>query len=106
MLNSLAQLIGPREISKKFSKSNFQLVLMIDGWSISCKIVLKWLAIDLSDGKSTFFSNGLVPSGDMVYYCLGAVNIPLLYQRFILYIFFIAIVFHMHKSNHTLMLLV
>ena len=26
---------------------------MIDGWSISCKIVLKWMPMDLTDGKST-----------------------------------------------------
>ena len=26
---------------------------MIDGWNISCKIVLKWMPMDLTDGKST-----------------------------------------------------
>ena len=26
---------------------------MIDGWSISCKVVLKWMPINLIDGKST-----------------------------------------------------
>ena len=32
----------------------FKLILVIDGWSIYCKIVLKWMPIDLTDdGKST-----------------------------------------------------
>ena len=26
---------------------------MVGGWSISCKIVLKWMPMDLTDGKST-----------------------------------------------------
>ena len=40
-------------IQRKFRKIIFQLILLIDGWSISCKIVLKWMPMDLTDGKST-----------------------------------------------------
>ena len=32
---------------------NFQLILVIDGWSISCKIVLKWMPVDPTGVKST-----------------------------------------------------
>ena len=38
---------------KKFKESNFPANLVIGGWSISCKIVLKWMPMDLTDGKST-----------------------------------------------------
>ena len=31
----------------------FQQILVIDGWRVSCKIVLKWMPTDLTDGKST-----------------------------------------------------
>ena len=48
-LNSLA----PGRIQRNFWKLIFQLILVIDGWSISCKIVLKWMPMDLTDGKST-----------------------------------------------------
>ena len=37
--NSLA----PGRFQRNFRKVIFQLILVIDGWSISCKIVLKWL---------------------------------------------------------------
>ena len=36
-----------------FRKVIFQLILMIDGWNISCKIVLKWMPMDFTNGKST-----------------------------------------------------
>ena len=44
-----AQLSSIRPIRKVI----FQLIVMIDGWSISCKIVLKWMPMDLTDGKPT-----------------------------------------------------
>ena len=47
--NSLA----PGRFQRNFRKVIFQLILVIDGWSISCKIVLKWMSMDLTDGKST-----------------------------------------------------
>ena len=36
-----------------FRKVIFMLILVIDGWSISCKIVLKWMPMDFDDAKST-----------------------------------------------------
>ena len=48
-INSLA----PGRFQRNFRKVIFQLILVIDGWSISCKIVLKWMPMDLTDGKST-----------------------------------------------------
>ena len=48
-VNSLA----PGRCQRNFRKVNVQLNLVIDGWSISCKIVLKWMPMDLTDGKST-----------------------------------------------------
>ena len=38
---------------RNFRKVIFQLALVIGGLSISCKIVLKWMPVDLIDGKST-----------------------------------------------------
>ena len=29
------------------------LILMTDGWCISCEIALRWISLDLTDGKST-----------------------------------------------------
>ena len=49
LFNSLA----PGRFQRNFRKVIFQLMLVIDGWSISCKIVLKWMPMDLTDGKST-----------------------------------------------------
>ena len=48
-VNSLA----PGWFQRNFRKVIFQLILVIDGWSISDKIVLKWMPMDLIDGKST-----------------------------------------------------
>ena len=47
--NSLA----PGRFERNFRKLIFQLILVIDGWSISCKIVVKWMPMDLTDDKST-----------------------------------------------------
>ena len=48
-VNSLA----PWRFQTNFRKAIFQLILAIDGWSVSCKIVLKWMPMHLADGKST-----------------------------------------------------
>ena len=48
-VNSLA----PVRFQRNFTKVILQLILVIDGWSISCKIVLKWMPMDLADGLST-----------------------------------------------------
>ena len=48
-VNSLA----PGRFKRNFRRVIFQLILVIDSWSISCKIVLKWMPMDLTDGKST-----------------------------------------------------
>ena len=42
-----------RRFQRKFRKVIFQLILVIDGGSISCKIVLKWMLMDLTGVKST-----------------------------------------------------
>ena len=47
--NSLA----PGRFQRNFRKFILQLILVIGGWSISCKIVFKWMPMDLADGKST-----------------------------------------------------
>ena len=48
-INSLA----PGRFQRNFRKVIFQVILVIDGWSISCKVLLKWMPMDLTDGKST-----------------------------------------------------
>ena len=48
-INSLA----PGRFQRNLRKVIFQLISVIDVWSISCKIVLKWMPMDLTDGKST-----------------------------------------------------
>ena len=40
-INSLA----PKRFPKKIRKVIVQLILVIDGWSIPCKIVLKWMPV-------------------------------------------------------------
>ena len=50
------QLIGPKGIQRNFWKVIFQLIKVIDGWGFSCKIVLKWMPMDITDNKSTLFS--------------------------------------------------
>ena len=49
IVNSLA----PGRVQRNFRKVIFQLILVTDGWSISSKIALKWMPMDLTDGKST-----------------------------------------------------
>ena len=41
------------EILMKFCKINFKVILISDGWGISCEIALRWLSLDLTDDKST-----------------------------------------------------
>ena len=48
-LNSL----DPGRFEQIFRYVIFKIISVIDGWSISCKIVLKWMPMDLTDGKST-----------------------------------------------------
>ena len=48
-VNSLA----PGRLQRNFRKVSFRLILVIDGWSISRKIALKWMPMYLTDGKST-----------------------------------------------------
>ena len=47
------KLIGPWEIWMKFYICNFQMDLVIDGWGISCEIVLIWMSLDFTDYQST-----------------------------------------------------
>ena len=37
----------PGRFQRSFRKVIFQLISVFDGWSISCKIVLKWMLLDL-----------------------------------------------------------
>ena len=46
-LNSLT----PGRFQRNSNEVIFQLILVIDGWSIFRKIVLKWMPMDLTDGK-------------------------------------------------------
>ena len=48
-MNSLA----PGRFKRNFRRVNLQLILVIGGWSISCKIVLKWMPVDLTYGRLT-----------------------------------------------------
>ena len=48
-LNSLT----PGRFQRNIRKVIFQPILVMDAWSISCKIVLKWMPMDLTYGKST-----------------------------------------------------
>ena len=48
-LNSLA----PRRFKRKFREVIFKLDLVVDGWGISCEIVLTWMPQDLTNDKST-----------------------------------------------------
>ena len=34
-------------------RCNFQAILVIDGWGISCEITLRWMSLNLTDDKST-----------------------------------------------------
>ena len=53
MAHALINSLAPGRFQTNFTKVIFQLILVTDDWSISCKIVLKWMPMDLTDGKST-----------------------------------------------------
>ena len=55
-LNSLA----PGRFGWHFRKVIFKPISVIDGWSISCKIALKWFPLDLTYDKSTLFREWLI----------------------------------------------
>ena len=48
-INSLA----PGRFERNFRYLIFQIISVIDGWGISCKIALRWMPLDLTDDKST-----------------------------------------------------
>ena len=43
----------PWEIWKKFRWVTFKLILVINGWGISCEIVPRWISLDRTDDEST-----------------------------------------------------
>ena len=45
--------LAPGRFQRNFRKVISQLIRVIDGWSISRKIVVKWMHMELTDGKST-----------------------------------------------------
>ena len=47
--NSLA----PGKFEWNFRYLIFQMISVIDGWSISCELALRWMSLDLTDDKST-----------------------------------------------------
>ena len=47
--NSLA----PGRFEWHFRRVIFKLILVIDGWIISCEIAVRWMSLDLTDDKST-----------------------------------------------------
>ena len=49
IVNSLA----PGRFEWKFRQAIFKSILVIDGWTISCWIVLNWMSLDLTEDKST-----------------------------------------------------
>ena len=52
-VNLLLYSLASGRIQRDFRKLIFQLILVNDGWSISCEIVLEWMSMDLTDGKLT-----------------------------------------------------
>ena len=46
-------LLAPQRFEWKNSESNFNLILVIDGWGIFCEIALRWMSLDLCDDEST-----------------------------------------------------
>ena len=48
-LNSLA----PEKFEWYFRYLIFQMIIVIDGWGISCELALRWMSLDLTDDKST-----------------------------------------------------
>ena len=53
MVTVVVNSLTPGRFEIHFRKVIFQLISVIDGWSISCKILLKLMPMDLTDGKST-----------------------------------------------------
>ena len=49
LFNSLA----PGRFERNLRKVIFKLILMIGGWSIFCKIALRWMSVGFTDDKST-----------------------------------------------------
>ena len=45
--------LAPRRFERNFREVIFKLTLVIDGWCISCEIVLTWMPHVLTDEKST-----------------------------------------------------
>ena len=45
--------LTPGRFQWNFKQVIFKLILVIDGWSSSCEIVLRWMLLDLTDDKST-----------------------------------------------------
>ena len=45
--------LAPWKFEQSFTKVILKLILVTDGWGISCKIALSWMPLDLADGKST-----------------------------------------------------
>ena len=41
------------DLNKILDKSFFKLILVIDGWGISCDIAIRWMSVDLTDDKLT-----------------------------------------------------
>ena len=41
------------DFDKKFRQIIFKLILVIEGWSISCEIAIRWMPLDLTDDEST-----------------------------------------------------
>ena len=48
-INSLA----PGRFEGNFRWVNFKLIVVIDGWCISCEIAIRWMPLDITDDKST-----------------------------------------------------
>ena len=46
-------LLTPRRFEWNFRKVIFQVILLIVGWVITCEIAFRWLALDLTNDKST-----------------------------------------------------
>ena len=52
-VNSLA----PRKFEWKFRYVIWRIISVIDGWSISCELALRWMSLDLTNDKSTLMIN-------------------------------------------------
>ena len=45
--------LAPGRFKLNFRWVIFKLILIINGWGISCEIALRWMSLNLNDGKST-----------------------------------------------------